>query len=368
MISRINLSQMGRQDGAATILLALVLLIAITLVSLFGARTAVMEQKISSNEYRAKQAFEAADAGLEYGVSYFYNGGADQDGDGTLDTLVPPTLDQAGVGNGAIQSITFTDQTPAGSSGFNRVLVTAVGTSDDSSVTRTVSQIVNKTPLMTNPPTHPLTVLGQVDTTGNMDVTNLFADATILAGGKVTLDGSASTTISDGSGGETTGSDKWGIGSAITAEDPTLSGMSAADFFEYLFGSSKAAVKSNAQVVTGSTGGGGMTHLLAGLSGPIIWIDGNTKLTAKSTIGSQDNPIILIVDGQLMTAGTSKIYGVVYAKDGFGAGNFTIEGASIQEGNFTGTGSMKVVFNQTVMDNLNKMGYLAKLTGSWRDF
>ena len=53
------------QNGAATLLVAVVLLIAITLATFFAARVNIEEQRISANDYRAKEAFNAADAGLE---------------------------------------------------------------------------------------------------------------------------------------------------------------------------------------------------------------------------------------------------------------------------------------------------------------
>lgn len=63
------------QRGAVTLMMSLIILIAITLLSLYSARTAVMEQRISSNEYRTMEVDQAASAGLEYGLIWLGTAG-----------------------------------------------------------------------------------------------------------------------------------------------------------------------------------------------------------------------------------------------------------------------------------------------------
>ena len=58
------------QRGAATLLISLVLLIAMTLVTLTTTRSGMMEQQIVANDIRAREAQEAAEAGLEYGIAW----------------------------------------------------------------------------------------------------------------------------------------------------------------------------------------------------------------------------------------------------------------------------------------------------------
>lgn len=54
----------SRERGVVTLTIGILLLILITLVVLQGARVGILEQRISSNEYRAKEAMGAAEAGL----------------------------------------------------------------------------------------------------------------------------------------------------------------------------------------------------------------------------------------------------------------------------------------------------------------
>ena len=53
-----------KQKGAAVLLVSIVLLIGVTLVVIFAARVGVIDQRISANEYRHKEAQAAAHAAL----------------------------------------------------------------------------------------------------------------------------------------------------------------------------------------------------------------------------------------------------------------------------------------------------------------
>ena len=59
-----------RQKGAAVLLVSIVLLIGVTLITVFAARVGVMDQRISANEYRHKEAQAAADAALEQAAGF----------------------------------------------------------------------------------------------------------------------------------------------------------------------------------------------------------------------------------------------------------------------------------------------------------
>jgi hypothetical protein len=64
----------GPQRGAAALIVVLLLFFVISLVAAYAGRNLIFEQRTSTNQYRATQAFEAAEAGLEWAVAML-NGG-----------------------------------------------------------------------------------------------------------------------------------------------------------------------------------------------------------------------------------------------------------------------------------------------------
>lgn len=58
------------QQGMATLMFAVVLLIALTVITFLSAKTLLTEQAISANEYRSKEVSYAAEAALEYGIAW----------------------------------------------------------------------------------------------------------------------------------------------------------------------------------------------------------------------------------------------------------------------------------------------------------
>lgn len=58
------------QSGSMALLFALVLLVGAGILTISGTRTSVMEQRIAGNEYRAEEAQQAAQAGLDYALAW----------------------------------------------------------------------------------------------------------------------------------------------------------------------------------------------------------------------------------------------------------------------------------------------------------
>jgi hypothetical protein len=60
-----------RQRGAASLVVALVMLFGMTMVAFYANRSLLFEQRTSANQYRATSAFEVAEAGLEWAAARF---------------------------------------------------------------------------------------------------------------------------------------------------------------------------------------------------------------------------------------------------------------------------------------------------------
>ena len=68
-----RISRHKKQRGAATLVVTLVLMFAMTLAAYFLNRDMALEQRLAANQVQAAQAFEAAEAGLEWATAQLNN-------------------------------------------------------------------------------------------------------------------------------------------------------------------------------------------------------------------------------------------------------------------------------------------------------
>lgn len=60
----------AKQQGFAILAMAIMLLMVITIVAIYSSKVVVREHQLDRNVYRSGQAFEAAQAGLDYALVY----------------------------------------------------------------------------------------------------------------------------------------------------------------------------------------------------------------------------------------------------------------------------------------------------------
>ena len=386
MGKQITYRNINRQQGAATLIVALILLVAMTIVTIFAARSAVMEQKIYANELRAKQAFEAAEAGLEFGIAYLLTtGGADKDDNTVIDTIPGFTF----ADTGSEYQVIFTDNS-AGK--FIDILVTSTGLSDDDSARALIAQRVAIIPAIPEVPGNPLISKGAVSINGAAEIINPEGNATIWTGDpSVTFSGaSGKTQIPDPSDPTQLidSSDSNGLGPDVIAADTQLSSMTDAEFFEAFMGTDTNSYKNAGSVreVPAGDAGNAYNGSPAGIDlarEEILWVDGSPNLGGNVTVGctitvtggnvcpsANTKPVVLVIDGTLLGNGTVKVYGLVYITGDFdGSGNLEVTGAVIMEGDVTGTGSLNVTYDSSVLQDAGKIPLSAgSLAGSWHDF
>jgi len=133
----------AQQRGAVTLMMSIIVLIAVTLLSIYSAKTAVLEQRISTNEYRALEVDQAANAGLEYGLIWLgtkgnavtWTTGTDPSCFGTFDEYGSLTAPNINAANSDIftSSILFCRNTTV-SKNVIQVVSTATASSDSSLV------------------------------------------------------------------------------------------------------------------------------------------------------------------------------------------------------------------------------------------
>lgn len=402
-----------RQRGMATLLVALILLIAITLIVITTARTAFMEQRMSGNDMRTKAAFEAAQAGLDFAVSYFNTpGGMDKDSppDGVIDTLTanPVALtDQSGARIVGYYQVVFCSETLdlnaadcdtldftncSGTPPANPLatLILACGWSDDNVGQRRIVQVLRKSPAMSNPPTNPLSARGGVNVGGSATVTNYFNNLTIWSGQSIDNIGNSGKTyvrnpdvptpVADAaiplppSPTTCTSNDDYicttdinTVGPDVIASDTSIAYLTDEQFFVNYFGETPAEYR---ETYASMEVAGNDTSSLDGTQNEVIWVEGDASFQGGTQIGDRDNPVIVIINGDASAAGTVTIYGVVYVMgDISGAGNFEVQGSMIVNGLVSGTGSVDVTFDPVTVGKAGtQLAKAGSLAGSWRDW
>lgn len=380
-----------RQRGAIALFMTVIILLAVTLTVIFTARTASMEQRMSANEVRAKQAANAAQAGLERAVAYVQGGGTDvtqlfsanfaTDGMTYRARLWDPDPDAAPPQcpeNPAAMGTNNPDSTRS-------TLIYSCGWSDDLSARKVVTMLVQAGPSVGYPPTNPLISKGSVDTNGRARVFNLFNNLTIWTGGVLDVTGNPGNTfvrnpdfprpdISDPLPNEPANcgvhtayvctTDANVTGPDMIHSDLSLSSLTSDEFFENFMGLSKADYRNTVATVKQPNDD------LSNVGGQVIWIDGNPSVSIGGQIGTRTNPVILVINGDANTSGNTVLYGIFYV-----TGDLTVTGtpkfygSSIIEGEVDKAGGTPYfIFDPLAAGGASELGQRSTVPGTWRDW
>lgn len=375
MTSTAHKLQIKKPNGAAILISMLSLLLICSLAVVSGAKSVKSNNVIVKNQIFGDQAFEASEAGVEFGLVHLKSNSStiltDSDSDGFIDAYAPSTTTNVDNGNNTAYTITYSNPT---ASSFDLTQLSINGTSDATNTSKTINQLAIRIPFMENTPPAGFITHSGVSLGGNVTIVNITNTATgntIWSGGPVSLTGSADTTCGVGCG-----SDRNNTNSDITENDSQLSTLTGDEFFLNFFGVNKATAEANADITLNYTSDQNLSSVLDPDSndGKSIWINqngGTASLSGNSTIGSQDNPVILIIDGNFIANGNTDIYGVVYVTQDWnntGGGTLTIHGAVIVEGAYNGNGTPNVIYDSLTLNNTNNIAEFAKVPGSWHDF
>lgn len=361
-------NQLSCECGAATLTIALILLFSLSLITFYSARVAVIEQKVSANEYRAKQAFEAAQAGIEIGSAYLNNNTfrdqllTDADNDGLIDSF------QANIASGTLTnnvSYNISYSNAAWRNNFRLIEITSAGWSDDKAASANLKQTLQIIPLLINPPDAGVTGRENITMEGNVIITNLETGITAKTGGTIILQGNSQLSTSDpGNNG-------------IEENNPELQSLpSNEEFFEHFFGITKYdATLQSIQITCNGSSCINQDNLSVSpeeYPGRNIWITGDTII--DSNIGSENHPVVMIIDGNLAIEGDITVWGLIYiTQNGHtiqAPGNGHLYGALLTENNsFLASGNLDIEYNNSVITPpIGGNGLFTKIAGTWRDF
>ncbi len=425
-----HLNNTYRQQGGATLFMAMSILVLMTLVLFFAARTMQLEVKVISNYTRNIQAFEAAEAGVAHAVSNFEGNEIyclKNVTDTSCDSAV--NLDMDAVDTSATDNLSASFYLEVDADGG----VVSRGFSDDKSATRVIRIRLDNVDPLPNPPDNPLISQGTSVFTGSATVYNPEGHTTIWSGDKtdLTQNNSASTFIADPSFDDGTNSYPTCMDYAVTCHmlrssnkvnsgldviehdeslvqlqaDGSLAGLSAnpaSTFFGNFMGASKQDFFDNRATIVVDASSGGAIESVKELTGEVIWIhtndtngdgygDGVVSLSGSPTFGcsvdvngvNADNnggylpgntcpdvePSMYIIDGDLDVGGSPAFYGLLFVTgDLIGGGNFSVEGSIVVEGDAKPTGSIDVWYNSDMLEALTEIGNYSGIAGTWRDF
>lgn len=363
---------MKKQHGAATLFMSLILIMVSTIIILFAANYGVMQSKSIANVNKNFQAFEAAQAGMEFAINYLNKNSATilaNPSGGYIQPFSNSSTTNVVLANNSSYSFTYTNPV---ANNYQLIKITSTGTSNDSSSTRTITQLVQFGSGLAKIPSKPLISLNSISLGSSSIIQNLSNNNTIATSSSVALSGTAATVLSSG-----ISSTSGNILSDVSQSDSTLASTSATDLFANYFGSTTALSQSVAGTVYNKNETTFYHDRLDGKTGQFIWINqtsGTAILNGDTTVGSSTNPVLLVVNGNNFFLGNMTIYGFLYVNGNntvsMGS-NIQINGGFMTTGTISGSGALQVYYSPTILNNLQTqqgIQYYAKIPGSWKDF
>jgi hypothetical protein len=113
------------------------------------------------------------------------------------------------------------------------------------------------------------------------------------------------------------------------------------------------------------------------MTGTTIWINqtsGSANFSGNSIIGTQANPVLIVINGNLNISGNFTLYGFLFVLGASSAttnlsGNITITGGIASTDNVSASGNLNLTYDGTVLSGVQSAtSYFAKVPGSWKDF
>lgn len=408
--------QRQRQRGAGALVAVVLLYVAMAIIVVFTNRNLIFEQKTSANQYRATLALEAAEAGLEWATTMLNKSGPiaaqcldDAAGQGFRArylTYASATRTWTPNAPGSVVASCVTSQAgtdwtcscPAAGTAPTVAAPTAGGFKPGFAIAFVTNGATRSVDLVSYGCTAAInsaTCAGDAAATVRVTLANVSALATapgapLTARGEVNV-GNAALGVQNGDPNSAGVTVNAGMGinasnlritstpgtpphSTLVGNDESLRTSTEDQMFQTFFGVPKATWRdsvADARLTCPCTETSVSTALATGARK--LWLQGDLSMNANLTLGSVNDPFILIVDGSIEMRGDLSIYGVMYSTgitwDNTGGGSALLVGAAISEGNYQGNGTPDYYYDPRVIANLLDIpGAFARVPGSWRDF
>jgi hypothetical protein len=414
------------QRGAASLLVTVLLCFAMVLAAAFATRNLVVEERASASQYRAAQAFEAAEAGLEWSLARLNDSdriGADCRPSGSPGDLAFRDRSlQIAASSGAITAVRWNDggtpvplqaacvrgdagwtcscptdaapvlPLPAGRTtapafsvafldgprpGLVRVVSTgctrsagicAASTDAGHEASSRLEAVFALTPSLRSAPSAALTARGQIDAgpaaLGAHHRDPSTGGLALHAGARIAGSALRLTTPAGSSAAE-----------GIAADDPALASLAGNRLFVRFFGIDKSAWLAQpaaTRVICGTDCASTIASTVAA-GARLVWVEGDLDLAGPQTLGSADEPIALVATGALRIDGPVTLHGIVHAAslqwNDAAAPGALVRGAAVIDGDYGGNAAPDFAHDAAVLALLKtRTGSFTRINGSWKDF
>jgi hypothetical protein len=232
---------------------------------------------------------------------------------------------------------------------------------------------------LTTPPGAPLTSLGDIAGVGGLSLTNLDAKTlgmTVIAGGS--LLGVPTLTTLPGTPSSASVGDADDFLQTLSDATYAAAGLEAKELmFHSVFSMAPATYRDQpAAVRVDCSGGCTATDLRtateANLGRP-LWAEGG-NVVIDGDVGTDAAPVVLVLDMDTadLTFSGGTIYGLVHVRKdsvNLGAGNTSVQGALVLEGQLSGAGNQALVYRPDLLNRLRVAnGTFVRVPGGWRDY
>ena len=407
------------EQGSAALVVTLILFFVMTLIAAFANRNLVFEHRASVNQYRSTQAFEAAEAGLEWATAMLNNPHPVNDAcvagsDATLSfrdrfivadpatgAIRPATMSsgvptmpkavcvksadawrcscQGGVAPAASSAApepAFTVQfAPEPQPGALKVLATGCttlagaclpGSARRADATAHVQVTLGWVPALASIPAAALTAKDALNAGASaLGVHNTDADSggvTVHAGRTVTAVNARLTTVPGGL-----------AEASVVDNDASLQALDAPQLFVSCFGIGRALWRQQPGVKVLRCEGDCTSAVLSSIDAGhrMLWLDGEAQVSGAVAIGHRQRPVAIVASTSLRLVGPVDVHGLVYAGSlaWTGAAGGKLHGAAISESGFTAEAAADLIHDTPVLTSLKTgAGSFARVPGSWKDF
>ncbi len=411
------------QRGAAALVVTMLLVFAMLIVVAWANRNVVVEARASANQYRSTQAFEAAEAGLEWTLAKLNDGtpigddclpsadpaaqsfrdrqlrligsgftAATWDNAGTPTPLqaacvrgdagwscscpnagVPAPAATAGTATAPAFTVTLATGARPGlivatANGCTRsdALCTATSDAGHESAAR-VEVAFGLVPGLRSAPGAALTARGNVDAgSGALGLHNpdpASGGTAVHAGGHVTGDALRFTAAAGSS-----------LEGASVSGDTTIARLTNDRFFARWFGMDKATWMAQPAATRIACSGNCASSIASAVAAGsrLLAIDGDLDLDGPVSLGTAERPVVLVANGTLRLRGAVTLRGVVAAASidwrDMAAGAL-VQGAAISDSDYSGDAAADIVRDAAVLSRLQSgSGSFTRVNGSWKDF